>query len=156
MCSPPHPRCDNQVPRSHDNRNGSPHAPLPKLHTPAPTSFSSSCASRCSMSAVAFCTASEPSMVPSITASAGHRARGLYRPEHPPPPARRLHHELTGPILHLPPPPVTFTSGSPREQGEPGWLPLPQLLAIEARGHSALRAELWKGACSASVLSAWD
>lgn len=87
--------------------------------TPAHTSFSSSCASRCSISAVALCTSSVPAMVPSVTRLCRPQGHGGFIDQgtHPRP-AGRLCHELTGPILHLPPPPVTFTPGSPREQRE--------------------------------------
>ena len=85
---------------------------------PSPTSFSSSCASRSSISAVARCTSSESAMVPSQPSSAGPGGFICQGPH--PRPARRFCHELTGPILHLPPPPVTFTPGSLRAQGE-GW-----------------------------------
>lgn len=125
-------------------------------HTRAHTSFSSSCASRSSISAVALCTASEPSMVPSIASLCRPQGLGgfISQDTHPHP-ARRLCHELTGPILHLPPPPVTFTPGSPRELGEAGTVCPPTSWPIRAEGPSAPRTGLQEGACLASVLSAW-
>lgn len=50
-----------------------------------------------------------------------------------PRPAGRLCHELTGPILHLPPPPVTSTQSSPREQGEAGTV-APTTPSLEREG----------------------
>lgn len=71
-----------------------------------------------------------------------------------PRPAGCLCYELTDPILHLPPPPVTFTPSSPREQGEAGQLPPQPLAYWSGRAqHSESRAA--EGACPDSVLSAW-
>lgn len=80
-----HHRRGSQPLPSVDRRAGSLRTPL-GTHTSAHTSFSSSCASRSSISAVALCSASEPAMVLSIPASAGQEPWGLYRPGHPPPP----------------------------------------------------------------------
>lgn len=55
-------------------RTLNPELSLPRTFHLAPTSVSSSSASRCSMSSVALCTASGPSMVPSMIVSASHRA----------------------------------------------------------------------------------
>lgn len=72
-----------------------------------------------------------------------------------PRPAGRLCHELTGSILHLPPPPVTFTLHSPREQEEARTVALHNLRPIGVRGHSTRRAGANRKEPAQPVLTAW-
>lgn len=143
------------------DRTLNPELSLPSTFHLAPTSVSSSSASRCSMSSVALCTASGPSMVPSMTVSASHRAWGLYRSAHPPRPlgafvissqthfpiCHGLRAQLSTCLPHLSPSPRTAPGSMGSHCPGQGTCPSPNLWPTRARRHTAPKDSCRKEAC---------